>query len=85
MLCDDWPGIEDCFEPGKEILVIRTAADVVEALHKYGAEERAAIGRRFRERALRDHTYAQRAEQAEAAFLEAMLHHPAAEEETTHA
>ena len=32
MLCDDWPGIDDCFEPGKEILVIRTAEDVVDAL-----------------------------------------------------
>jgi spore maturation protein CgeB len=85
MLCDDWPGIEDCFEPGKEILVIRTAADVVGALHRYDAKERAAIGARFRERALRDHTYAQRAAQAEAAFLDAMMHHPAAEEETTHA
>ena len=85
MLCDDWPGIEDCFEPGKEILVIRTASDVVDALHKYGEKERAEIGHRFRERALRDHTYAQRAAQAEAAFLDAMVHYPAREEETTNA
>lgn len=72
MLCDDWPGIDDCFEPGKEILVIRSAADVVDALRRYGTEERAEIGRAFRGRALRDHTYAQRAAEAEAAFVQAM-------------
>lgn len=69
LLCDDWPGIEDCFEPGKEIIVVRTAEDVVEALRRYGPQERARIGNAFRQRALRDHTYAQRAEQAESAFL----------------
>jgi spore maturation protein CgeB len=72
MLCDDWPGIEDCFEPGKEILVIRSAADVVEALERFSEADRARIGKAFHERALRDHTYAQRAAQAEAAFLESM-------------
>lgn len=70
LLCDDWPGIEDCFEPGKEILVVRSAKDVVEALHRYGPDERSAIGNALRERALRDHTYAQRAAQAEAAFAQ---------------
>jgi len=72
MLCDDWPGIDDCFEPGREIVVIRSAADVVDALRRYGREDRAEIGRAFRERALRDHTYAQRAAAAEAAFMQAM-------------
>lgn len=70
MLCDDWPGIDDCFKPDKEILVIRTADDVVQALRKHDVARRTAIGRAFRERALRDHTYAQRAQQAERAFLE---------------
>lgn len=85
MLCDDWPGIEDCFEPGKEILVIRTAADVVDALRRYSGEERAAIGMRFRERALRDHTYAQRAAQAEAAILDSVTRSKDPVEETTNA
>jgi spore maturation protein CgeB len=70
MLCDDWPGISDCFEPEKEILVIRTAQDVVNALRHYDETERRRIGHAFYIRALRDHTYAQRAEQAEKAFLE---------------
>jgi spore maturation protein CgeB len=69
LLCDDWPGIEDCFEPGEEILVIKTADDVVEALARYGKAERQGIGAAFRRRALRDHTYARRAAQAEKAFL----------------
>ena len=29
LLCDDWPGIDDCFEPEREIIVIRSAEDVV--------------------------------------------------------
>lgn len=68
LLCDDWPGIDDCFLPEKEILVIRNAHDVVHALSRYDDAARKQIGQAFRARALRDHTYAQRAAQAEAAF-----------------
>jgi spore maturation protein CgeB len=70
MLCDDWPGIDDCFEPEKEIVVIRTAQDVVDALRHHDKAARQRIGETFYARALRNHTYAQRAEQAEKAFLE---------------
>ncbi len=68
LLCDDWPGIDDCFEPGKEILVIRNASDVVDALALHDDADRRRIGDAFRARALSDHTYAQRALQAEQAF-----------------
>ena len=70
LLCDDWPGIDDCFEPDKEILVIKTAEDVAEALERHDNAARRRIGAAFRQRALRDHTYAQRAAQAERAFLQ---------------
>lgn len=70
MLCDDWPGIDDCFEPEKEIIVIRSAQDVVSALRRYDESDRRRIGQAFRSRALRDHTYALRAAQAESAFAE---------------
>jgi spore maturation protein CgeB len=70
MICDDWPGIDDCFEPGSEILVAQNAQDVVEALAMYDEAERKQIGEAFRARALRDHTYEKRAAQVEAAFLE---------------
>lgn len=72
MLCDDWPGIDDCFAPGKEILVVRDAKDVAEALQENDDEARRRIGTAFHTRALRDHTYAQRAAQAEIAFMESM-------------
>jgi spore maturation protein CgeB len=68
LLCDDWPGIDDCFELGKEILVVRTAQDVVDALATYDTADRRRIGEAFHARALRDHTYAQRAAQADQAF-----------------
>lgn len=70
MLCDDWPGIDDCFEPEKEILIVRTSQDVVDALHRYDPEARKQIGAAFHSRALRDHTYARRAEQTEIALLQ---------------
>ena len=76
MLCDDWPGLNDCFEPGKEILVIRSAEDVVDALRRYDNAARRRIGEAFRERGLRDHTYAQRALQAEQAIIECMDRRP---------
>ena len=68
LLCDEWPGIDDCFEPGSEILVVRNAKDVINALRTHNTEQRRQIGASFRARALRDHTYAQRARQAERAF-----------------
>ena len=70
LLCDDWPGIEYCFEPEKEILIIRTAQDVADALDQYSPKHKRQIAEAFRARALRDHTYARRAEQVERAFLE---------------
>jgi spore maturation protein CgeB len=70
LLCDKWPGIEDVFEPGREILVVSSAEDVVAALSKYGVEERKQIGRNSLARALRDHTYLQRAAQAATVFQE---------------
>ena len=68
LLCDEWPGIDDCFEPGTEILVVRHAQDVVDALGAYDDAARGRIGDAFHTRALRDHTYAQRALQADRAF-----------------
>lgn len=70
LLCDDWPGISDCFEPDKEILVVKSAEDVVAALTRYDLAARRRIGAAFRDRGLADHTYAQRAAQADFAFRE---------------
>ena len=72
LLCDDWPGLDDCFDPGKEILVVRNAEDVASALHRHDAAARRRIGEAFRARALRDHTYAFRALQADFAFRDCL-------------
>lgn len=72
LLCDDWPGIEECFTPGVELIVVRSAEDVVHALNEHDAASRRRMGAAFLDRALRDHTYAQRAEQAERAFRDCL-------------
>jgi spore maturation protein CgeB len=68
LLCDNWPGIDDCFNSGTELLVIRSAGDVVDALNTYDSAARKRMGWSLRNRALRDHTYAQRAALAEQVF-----------------
>jgi spore maturation protein CgeB len=72
LLCDDWPGISDCFEPEEEILVVRSAQEVADALERHDAGARRELGQRLRQRALRDHTYAARAAQADFAFRECL-------------
>jgi spore maturation protein CgeB len=84
MLCDDWPGIAACFEPETEIIVIRHAQDVVDALRRYDKMDRQRIGQAFRARALRDHTYAQRAAQAESAFAECLARRNSSPREVEH-
>jgi spore maturation protein CgeB len=58
-------GIDDFLEPGVEVLVAEDARDV--AAHVRGLSPGTArrIGDAARERVLREHTYAQRAEQVE--------------------
>lgn len=72
LLCDDWPGLSDCFQPNVEILVVRSAEDVAAALHAHGDEARRKIGRAFHARGLQDHTYARRAAQADFAIRECL-------------
>ena len=72
LLCDDWPGIADCFEPGREVLVVRSAEDVVAALKDHDLATRKRLGAAFYARGLADHTYAQRAAQADFAFRECL-------------
>ena len=64
LLCDAWPGVETFFVPDKEILVVRNAGEIVAALRGYSSEAAAACGAALHLRALAEHTYAQRAQQA---------------------
>jgi spore maturation protein CgeB len=72
LLCDDWPGIEECFSSGDELVLVRSARDVVDALERYDEAERQRMGQALHNRALRDHTYAQRAASAERVFEECL-------------
>jgi len=63
VVTDAWTGIETFFEPGEEILLVSDANEIVDVLRNTSDERAAQIGTAMRRRALRDHTYAQRAEQ----------------------
>ncbi|HET6587297.1 MAG TPA: glycosyltransferase, partial [Oleiagrimonas sp.] len=63
IISDRWPGIEQLFEPGREILLADDTAQVVAYLTQMPHEERHAIGRRAHERVMAEHTAAHRAAQ----------------------
>lgn len=75
LLTDVWEGLEDFFEPGREILLARDTEDALATLDR-SPEELAAIGWRARERVLAEHTSAHRARDLIAA-VEAAAHEPA--------
>jgi len=55
VISDVWGGLEEFFEPGRDILVASTASDVQEAL-KFDREELRRVGKQARERVLAEHT-----------------------------
>jgi len=61
LITDAWTGIDAFFDPGKEILVAGCAHEIVDLLRTITPERAAKIGRAMQQRALRDHTYSQRA------------------------
>lgn len=61
LVVDSWAGIEQFYEPGEEILVARSAEDIVGYLRSIRGADVRSIGAAARRRALRDHTYTQRA------------------------
>jgi spore maturation protein CgeB len=62
VLTDRWEGLEDFFEPGRELLVADGTKDALAALDLSDAELK-AIGQAARERTLKDHTSDRRAEE----------------------
>jgi len=66
LITDAWQGIEEFFEPGKEILVATGPKDVVAFLRRIHREEAREIGNAMRQRALSDHRYCSRAKQVDA-------------------
>ena len=66
LVTDAWRGIELFLEPDEEVLVARDGAEVASILRGLAPERAREIGEAARQRLLREHTYAQRAEQVEA-------------------
>lgn len=71
IVSDHWDGLEEFFQPGRDILIARSARDIAEYLHDLTEAEREAIGARGRGRVLGRHTAAHRARELESFALEA--------------
>ena len=65
VISDRWDGIDEIFEPGREILLAAGPDDVVRLLRETPETDRRAIGRRARQRVLREHTAERRARELE--------------------
>jgi len=66
LITDAWEGIEEFLEPGEEVLVARSGAEVAELLKGLTPERARRIGRAAYARVLAGHTYAHRAAQLDA-------------------
>ncbi len=73
VISDRWEGIEDFFEPGREILLASTADEVLDCLTRIPEDERRAMGARARARFLREHTGTRRASQLDG-YIKAARH-----------
>jgi len=73
VISDRWEGIEDLFEPGREIILADGGDQVVEALEQDGA----AIGKAARAKILGGHTAAHRAAELETYLSSAKVKQPA--------
>jgi spore maturation protein CgeB len=65
VVSDWWEGLDAFFTPGSEILIARSAAEVVEHLGSVDGERRAQIGAAARARVLAEHTAEHRADELE--------------------
>jgi len=61
VITDHWEGTDTFFEPGCEILVARTAGEIVDLLRTVDGKLARELGEAMRRRALLEHTYALRA------------------------
>lgn len=65
IITDEWPGLEQLFIPGREVLVARTSGDALRLLESLDGDEADEIARRARERVLQSHTAKVRATELE--------------------
>jgi spore maturation protein CgeB len=65
MISDAWEGLDQFLEPGDEVIVCTSGAEVIDALERLDPPRAREIGGRARERVLSEHTYAHRAREVE--------------------
>ena len=65
VISDPWPGIDEILEPGKEVLLARTAHEALAIIRELPEEERRSLGKAARRRVMRSHTAAHRATEFE--------------------
>lgn len=65
IICDDWAGLDDMFEPDKEILLARSSDEVTEHLDNVSDRQALQIAVAARERVRAEHSSAHRAEELE--------------------
>ena len=70
IISDYWKGLEEIFEPGREVLVAQSSEDALRFLRETPDPERRRIANRARRRVLAEHTCLQRAAQLEEYALE---------------
>lgn len=68
LITDAWEGVDQFFTPNSEILIAKSAEEVVGHLRRHTDSQATAIGQAMMRRALRQHTYASRAQEVHAAF-----------------
>jgi spore maturation protein CgeB len=68
LISDEWEGIAEFLEPGREILVARDGKDVAEILAALTPDRARAIGQAALGRVLTAHTYSRRAETVDEMF-----------------
>lgn len=73
IISDPWPGLEQFFAPGKEILIAEDTAGMVELLRSVTPDQARTIGRAARARTLREHTGDHRAAQLEACLRPGLI------------
>ena len=76
IISDWWPGLDELFRPGVEIVVARTAEDVLHTLRTMPEQDRRAMADAARARVLSAHTAGHRAAELEAYAMEAAARRP---------
>jgi spore maturation protein CgeB len=72
VISDRWPGLDTILAPGREILIVDTTENVVQAICEIPEQQRATIASAARTRVLRAHTAEHRAVQLEAYYREVL-------------